>query len=221
MLVRIARMLNERGLEAVLIGNAAAALHGAPVTTVDFDFMFRKTPAHLRRLKELAQALDAVVMRPYYPASDLFRVVRDEDGLQVDFMAAIHGVRSLATLQRSAKAVVFGDARLLVAKPSRRKVSWRCATRSGVCRRCRRTAGRTFYASGWLIACPVCRAGIWRRPATGRSNALRLGMDPGPAIRPAQHPVRFLIPDHALLLRVPLQRPTQLQGVVRENTACR
>lgn len=35
--------LTEARLEAVLIGNAAAALQGAPVTTVDFDFMFRST----------------------------------------------------------------------------------------------------------------------------------------------------------------------------------
>jgi hypothetical protein len=33
----------EHGLEAVLIGNAAAALQGGPITTVDFDFMFHKT----------------------------------------------------------------------------------------------------------------------------------------------------------------------------------
>lgn len=46
LLARIARMLKEQDLEAVLIGNAAAALQGAPVTTVDFDFMFRKTPAN-------------------------------------------------------------------------------------------------------------------------------------------------------------------------------
>src|SRR5438876_7396157 len=114
-LARIAAMLEQHGLEVVLIGNAAAALQGAPVTTVDFDFMFRKTPANLRKLKALAAALDAVILRPYYPVSDLFRIVRDEDGLQVDFMASVHGVRSLASLKSRARTVPIGDARLLVA----------------------------------------------------------------------------------------------------------
>jgi len=115
LLARIAKVLEEQNLEAVLIGNAAAALQGAPVTTVDFDFMFRKTPANLRKLKALARALDAVILRPYYPVSDLFRVVRDEDGLQLDFMTTVHGVRSLASLRSRARKMALGDARLLVA----------------------------------------------------------------------------------------------------------
>src|SRR6476660_1140233 len=115
LLIQIARMLEEHGLEVVLIGNAAAALQGAPVTTVDFDFMFRKTPVNLRKLKALAKALDAVILRPYYPASDLFRITRDEDGLQIDFMATVDGVRSLASLRSRAELVEFEDARLLVA----------------------------------------------------------------------------------------------------------
>ena len=45
LLGRILGALKEHDLEAVLIGNAAAAIHGAPVTTLDFDFMFRDTPA--------------------------------------------------------------------------------------------------------------------------------------------------------------------------------
>src|SRR5213594_755198 len=118
LLARIARLLEEHGLEAVLIGNAAAALQGAPVTTIDLDFMFRKTPANLRKLRALAMALDAVILRPYYPASDLYRVVRDDDGLQIDFMATVHGVRSLASLRSRAKDVHFGQARLLVASLS-------------------------------------------------------------------------------------------------------
>ncbi|MDO8795589.1 MAG: hypothetical protein Q7J25_13325 [Vicinamibacterales bacterium] len=77
-----------------MIGNAAAALRGAPVTTVDCDFLFRKTPRNLAKLKALARGLRATILRPYYPASDLYRVVRDDDSLQVDFMGTIHGVRS-------------------------------------------------------------------------------------------------------------------------------
>jgi hypothetical protein len=117
-LFRIARLLAEHGLEAVLIGNAAAALQGAPVATVDFDFMFHKTPANLRKLKALAAALDAVILRPYYPASDLFRIVRDEDGLQIDFMGSIHGVRSLASLRSRARVVAFEGGQLFVAAPA-------------------------------------------------------------------------------------------------------
>src|SRR4029453_9508541 len=98
--------------DVVLIGNAAAALQGAPVTTVDFDFMFRKTPANLRKLKSLAKALDATVLRPYYPVSDLFRVTRDDDGLQLDFMATIHGVRSFAGLKSRASAVNIAGGQL-------------------------------------------------------------------------------------------------------------
>ena len=42
LLARIAELLERHGLEAVLIGNAAAALQGAPVTTVDFDFLYHQ-----------------------------------------------------------------------------------------------------------------------------------------------------------------------------------
>jgi hypothetical protein len=59
LLARIAELLERHGLEAVLIGNAAAALQGAPVTTVDFDFLFRRTPANIRKLSAIARELQA------------------------------------------------------------------------------------------------------------------------------------------------------------------
>lgn len=40
-------------------GNTAAALHGAPVTTIAFDFMFRATPANLAKLKRFADGMRA------------------------------------------------------------------------------------------------------------------------------------------------------------------
>jgi len=107
LLASVARVLREQKLEAILIGNAAAALHGAPVTTVDLDFLVRKTPANLRKLERLADALGAVVFAPYYPVSGLYRVIRDDDQMQLDFMTQIHGVRSYNSLRSRAALVEF------------------------------------------------------------------------------------------------------------------
>lgn len=102
-------------LEAVLIGNAAAALQGAPVTTVDFDFLFRKTARNIVKMKAVATALRATILRPYYPVSDLYRIVRDDDGLQVDLMATVHGIRSFAGVRDRAVVIEIGGAPVLVA----------------------------------------------------------------------------------------------------------
>jgi hypothetical protein len=115
LLERVARALSAARLEAVLVGNAGAALQGAPVTTLDFDFMFRKTPANVRKLKKVATELDAVVLKPFYPASDLFRLVNDQVGLQVDFMPRLDGIRSFEALRARAGSARLGDATLLVA----------------------------------------------------------------------------------------------------------
>jgi predicted nucleotidyltransferase len=116
-LVAIGRALDQTKLDAVLIGNAAAALQGAPVTTVDFDFMFRKTPRNMRKLKALARRLGATVLRPYYPVSDLYRLVND-DGLQLDFMATIHGIRSFEGLRDRAEPMTVEDTTIRVASLS-------------------------------------------------------------------------------------------------------
>ena len=130
LLEEVGRRLNEASLEAVLIGNAAAALHGAPVTTVDFDFMFRRTGRNLAKLKVVARALHATILRPYYPASDLYRVVRDDDGLQIDFMATIHGVRSFEGLRDRASRIEIGRTAILVASLEDIIKSKRAARRS-------------------------------------------------------------------------------------------
>lgn len=88
LLHRIAKVLAEHRLETVMIGNSAAALHGAPVTTLDIDFMFRNPPANLTKLKKVARSLDASILKPYYPVSDFYRVVNDDNGMQLDFMAS-------------------------------------------------------------------------------------------------------------------------------------
>ena len=118
LLAEVGRRVEEAGLEAVLIGNAAAALQGAPVTTVDFDFLFRKTARNITKLKAVARGLGAVILRPYYPASDLYRVVRDDDGLQVDFMATIHGLRSFEGVRDRGTTMEIGGVAIRVASLS-------------------------------------------------------------------------------------------------------
>jgi hypothetical protein len=115
LLERLAGALAGRRLDAVLVGNAAAALQGAPVTTLDFDFMFRKTPGNLRKLRAVARDLDAVILTPFYPASELFRVVNEDSGLQADFMPKLDGIRSFEGLRARATPARIGGAALLVA----------------------------------------------------------------------------------------------------------
>jgi len=107
--------LADARLEAILIGNAAAAIHGAPVTTVDFDFLFRATPPNLAKLKRFASLLEAMILRPYYPISNLYRVVNDERGLQADFMPTIHGVKSFNSLRSRSAKLELGGRQLWVA----------------------------------------------------------------------------------------------------------
>ncbi len=111
----IAKALNENGLEAILIGNMAAALHGAPVSTIDIDLYFRKTARNMQKLKRVATALEAVILRPYYPVSALFRLQRERDGLQVDFMGYIDGVQSYEGVRARAQKYFVGGHALLTA----------------------------------------------------------------------------------------------------------
>ena len=114
-LANIAKTLQECRLEAILVGNAAAALQGAPVTTLDFDFMFRKTPLNLKKVRQVAATLGMSFSQPYYPASNLYRLVQKDTGIQLDFMSSLHGVKSFESLRSRANEVYFGTAGILVA----------------------------------------------------------------------------------------------------------
>jgi hypothetical protein len=115
LLKRIAAALHKCKLEAVMIGNAAAALQGAPVTTVDFDFMFRDTPRNLEKLKLLARELDLPLIQPAVPFSAFWRLGDEKKGLQVDFLGVVTGVQSFASLRSRASEARFGEHTLLIA----------------------------------------------------------------------------------------------------------
>lgn len=77
--------------------------------------MFRKTPGNLRKLRRIAADLEAVVFLPYYPVSELYRINRDRDGLQLDFMVRVSGIRSFEGLRSRAGIARFGQHTLRVA----------------------------------------------------------------------------------------------------------
>ena len=114
-LERILRAMRIAGIEAVLVGNAAAALQGAPVTTDDFDFLFRPTARNREKLEVMARELGASVKQPQYPLSSFFRISDENDRLQVDMMGNIDGVKSFASLRSRATRASIGSEDILVA----------------------------------------------------------------------------------------------------------
>jgi hypothetical protein len=101
-----------------------------PWILMDFDFMFPPTPLNFGKLKKFADHLEAVILRPYYPVSKLYRVVNEDRGLQADFMPAIHGVKSFNSLRSRAETIELAGCRLRVAHLGDIIASKRAAGRS-------------------------------------------------------------------------------------------
>lgn len=112
-LVEIADALAEAKLEAILIGNAGAALQGAPVTTIDFDFFYRSVSAPSlaqdAKIRKVASVLGAGISQPFPGLSSVYRIRREDPVLQVDLTASIHGAKSFNSLRsRCAKVQIEG-----------------------------------------------------------------------------------------------------------------
>jgi hypothetical protein len=55
------RRLSDAGVEFIVVGGAAAVLHGAPITTEDLDIVHRRSAENVSRLKTLLDELDTCV----------------------------------------------------------------------------------------------------------------------------------------------------------------
>ena len=68
----LVQALLEAGVEFIVVGGAAAVLHGAPITTQDLDIVHRRTPANVERLSTLLTKLDATFRgRDLRPSAEL------------------------------------------------------------------------------------------------------------------------------------------------------
>jgi hypothetical protein len=113
-LERVARALRMARLEAILVGNAAAAIQGAPVTTIDFDFVVRDSPRVEAKIRAFAGFLEASAVVPYEGVSRMVRVSSAE--IQVDLLPRLYGVRtSFESLRSRATSVRVGDEKVRVA----------------------------------------------------------------------------------------------------------
>ena len=52
------------GVEFIVIGGAAAVLHGAPITTVDLDILYRSSDQNVDRLHAVVERLEGAVRDP-------------------------------------------------------------------------------------------------------------------------------------------------------------
>src|SRR5215469_10599619 len=108
-LAALARALRSVGLEAIVIGNAASMLNGAPVTTQDIDLLIRDTGLNRRKLARLAHAIGGST-----PArvSELSTVEIIRGGLpvpvEIHFDRVIGGL-TFSSLRSRAQLVPVGD----------------------------------------------------------------------------------------------------------------
>jgi len=93
----LAESLRRSGLDAILIGNAAAALRGAPVTTDDFDFLVRLGTRTPSSIEAMAKSLGARIIPPTRRSTTI-KLHNADLGLDVDLLAHMAGIRSFGEL---------------------------------------------------------------------------------------------------------------------------
>ncbi|MBT9555749.1 MAG: nucleotidyltransferase [Myxococcales bacterium] len=109
----VQRAIAAVGLDAIIIGNVAAALHGAPVTTLDIDYFIRDTRLNDEKLKRLADLLGVHISRPFEPASMVRRAV----GLEVDldFVVSLSAGMKFESVKSRASAIDVGGVVVIAA----------------------------------------------------------------------------------------------------------
>jgi hypothetical protein len=110
-LVRVWTFSKRTALKPLSWALLAPPCTGAPVTTVDFDFLARDTPGNRKKIRAVAEDLQVIAMQPFFPASNMFRLIGGP--VQVDILFAISG-SSFNRERASAKEIVVLGRRLLV-----------------------------------------------------------------------------------------------------------
>jgi hypothetical protein len=112
----LARQSADLGLDAVMIGNAAAHLRGAPVVTMDVDFTLEHTPENYRKLAVLAQRLHCRFTELELADGRLiYQLANEADDLHVDFHFAPSGLPAYGEVKARSTETFFAGHPLRVA----------------------------------------------------------------------------------------------------------
>lgn len=117
------RALVTAGIEFIVVGGAAAVIHGAPITTQDLDIVPRQRHEDLPRLLETLERLDAR-FRPVRPDRDLAPTIEHLGGSgqlnlitehgPLDVLLRLHDTRGYEELLAHTQEIVDGDLRVRV-----------------------------------------------------------------------------------------------------------
>jgi predicted nucleotidyltransferase len=122
-LEQLLRELAAGGVEFIVVGGAAAVIHGAPVTTQDLDIVPNLEGEHEQRLLAVLGKLDSR-LRPVRPDRDIAPgpehfVNRGQLNLvtslgPLDVLCKLHDARGYAELLPHSREIVDGDLRVRV-----------------------------------------------------------------------------------------------------------
>ncbi len=111
-LTRLAAALRNLHLDAIVVGNVASILNGAPVQTQDVDLLVRSTPRNEHKLRQLAKALGGVGPEDFAWRVPAKRIYGTE--VPIDIYDRLIGV-TFAAVQAHAAPVPIGTEILIVA----------------------------------------------------------------------------------------------------------
>ncbi|MEO0096082.1 MAG: nucleotidyltransferase [candidate division WOR-3 bacterium] len=112
-LTKILKGLKEVGLEAILVGNAACALQGVPVMTLDIDFFVRDTPLNRKKINQFARNLNLTVLKPDDALSETIRAENKE--MVIDFVFRLGSKQTFERVKARSSKMKIGDFYCLVA----------------------------------------------------------------------------------------------------------
>jgi hypothetical protein len=105
-LASLAAELRSARIEAIVVGNVACILSGAPVLTQDVDLLVRDTPLNRKKLKRLAAAMGGVGPEHTSGLTSTERIYGTDVPIDILYDQMIGGLKFAAVRSRAYPAVV-------------------------------------------------------------------------------------------------------------------